>query len=106
MEIWTAQDNFELLPNIIVRTKFKDGVPQWLELYPNNGYVLHIPSGDVKIYDEFENQIGIQPYYTYGGATVRLDYDFATNPNNYHADLYEEGMVVYGSKTAPDHEKA
>jgi hypothetical protein len=97
MANWTAQDNFGLLPNIIVRTKFKNGVPQWYELYPFSGYVLHIPSGDVAIYDfSGEIIIGTQPYYTYGGATIHLNYDFFANPNNYHADLYEEGMIVFG----------
>ncbi len=91
MENWTAQDNWDLLPNINVQTKFKDGVAQWFELYPAEGYVLHIPNGDEPIYDfSGDNIIGTQPYYTYGGATVLLNYDFTTNPNNYHADLCEE----------------
>ena len=101
--MWTYLDNWTLLPNINVKHCYKDGVLKMLQRYPADGYVLHIPSGDTPIYDEEGNEIGIQPYYTYGGATCRLNYDFTTNPNNYHADLYEEGMEVFGGGNN-DHE--
>lgn len=100
--MWTYEDNWSILPNLNVKSCFKDGVLKHYRLYPAEGYVLHVPSGDTPIFDDEGNQIGTQPYYTYGGATVLPSYDFATNPNNYHADLYEEGMEVFG--TAPDHE--
>lgn len=99
--MWTYEDNWDLLPNINVRHCYKDGILKMFTLYPAEGYVLHIPSGDEIVIDENGNEV-LRPYYTYGGATCRLNYNFATNPNNYHADLYEEGMVVFGDK--PEHE--
>lgn len=100
-----TEDNWNILPNLNVQTVYNNNNEILVyRLYPANGYVLHIPDGDEPIYDEQGNKIGTQPYYTYGGASVERTYDFATNPRNYHADLYEEGMTVYGGGTKPDHE--
>lgn len=106
---WTHTDDYNVLPNLIVRSKFLDGVLKRYELYPCEGYVLHIPSNDEYernndgnlVLDENGNPIVTRPYYSLGGATVRLNYDFTTNPNNYHADLHEEGMIVFGGVTPP-----
>lgn len=96
--MWTYEDNWNLLNNINVKHCYRDGVLRMFRMYPADGYVLHIPSGDEILYDEEGNAIGVRPYYTYGGATAMLNYDFAANPENYHADLYEEGMEVFGTK--------
>ncbi len=106
---WTYTDDYNVLPNLIVRRVFLDGILKRYDLYPCDGYVLHIPSGDGYLCDENDNivldengnPIVTEPYYTWGGATVRLNYDFVTNPENYHADLYDESMTVFGNVTPP-----
>jgi hypothetical protein len=93
---WTYIDDYNILPNLIVRSKFLDGILKWYELYPCEGYVLHVPSGDDYqrdedgnlILDTNGNPINVMPYYSQGGATVMPTYDFTTNLENYHADLY------------------
>lgn len=95
--MWTYTDDLTILQNIIVRSKFLDGVLQFYELYPVEGYVLYNPS--VTQYDEDEEGNLIQvPYYTWGGATVSANYDFTTNPRGYCAVLYDESMRVYSKK--------
>lgn len=106
---WTYTSNFNLLPNIDVRSVFCDGILKRYDLYPCEGYVLWLPSGDNYEYDdegnlildENGNPILINHYYMRGGATVQLNYDFTTNPEGYQAVLYEEGMIVYGGTTPP-----
>lgn len=100
MANWTTEDHWDILPNLNVQGHIKDGVLQWYELFPASGYVLHIPSMDSDVYDEWGMPTGEkQPYYSWGGATEFKTYDFAANPLNYHADLYEEGMIVYNTPT-------
>lgn len=100
MATWSYQDNWDLLPNINVKHWYRDGVLIQYELYPASGYVLHVPNLDEIVYDDDGNPTDeVIPYYTYGGGTELPDYDFATNPENYHADLYEEGMIVFGGGT-------
>ena len=102
--MWTYTDNLTLLENLIVRSHFKDGVFRWFELYPVDGYVLHIPSGDYTEYDDEGNIIIYDPYYTWGGAMViDANYDWTTNPEGYEALPYEDGMIVLGS-VKPPHE--
>lgn len=106
---WTHTDNYTLLPNLYVRSLFEDGVLQFYEIYPCSGYVLHIPSGDMPAFDEYGNEIYDedgnlvieQPYYTWGGATALVGYDFATNPSGFEAVLYEENMTVFGTVNPP-----
>lgn len=109
---WTHVDNFDKLPNINARAAYQDGVLKRYNLYPLDGYVLHIPSGDSLSYDEEDNLIldengnaVIMPYYTWGGATASANYDFVTNPEGYEAVPYEEGMTVFGT-VDPPHEIA
>lgn len=106
MAEWTYQDDWDKLPNINVKHCYRDGVLVHYALYPAEGYVLHVPSGDDFAYDDEGNLTDeLIPYYTYGGATVLPGYNFTSNPRNYHADLYEEGMIVFGGVTdEPKHE--
>ena len=102
--MWTFTDNLTILANLIVRGCFKDGVLIHYELYPCDGYVLRIPILDEYemdeegnlVLDENGDPILVMPYRSYGGATVMPNYDFTTNPNGYCAELYEEGMTVFG----------
>lgn len=94
---WTYTDNYNLLPNLYIRTKFQDGVFRWYEIYPCEGYVLRIYSLDDNYIDE-NGEPYTEPYRTWGGATqINQNYDWVTNPAGYTAELYEEGMIVHGT---------
>lgn len=106
MAVWTYQDNWDILPNINVRGAYADGVLMTYNLYPAEGYVLHAPHLDEPELDEWGEPTGeIRPYYTWGGATERLNYDFTTNPKGWNAVPYQEGMEVNGGGNN-DHEIA
>lgn len=96
--MWTYTDDLTLLANLIVRSKFKDGVFKWYQIYPVEGYVLRIPYLDVTDTDPETGETTFIPYRTWGGATVTAGYDWATNPNGYYAELYDETMEVFGVK--------
>lgn len=89
--------------NIIIRSKFKDGILKHYQIYPVDGYVLRIPNMDEYrrdengeyVLDENGEKILTVPYRSYGGAVEMPDYDWKTNPGNYHAELYEEGLIVF-----------
>ena len=101
--MWTYNDDANLLPNIIIRSKFKDGILKHYQIYPVDGYVLRIPNMDEYrrdengeyVLDENGEKILTVPYCSYGGAVEMPDYDWKTNPENYHVELYEEGMIVF-----------
>lgn len=101
--MWTYNDDANLLPNIIIRSKFKDGILKHYQIYPIDGYVLRIPNMDEYrrdengeyVLDENGGKILTVPYRSYGGAVEMPDYDWTANPENYHAELYEEGMTVF-----------
>lgn len=101
--MWTYNDDANLLPNIIIRSKFKDGILKHYQIYPVDGYVLRIPNMDEYrrdengeyVLDENGEKILTVPYCSYGGAVEMPDYDWKTNPGNYHAELYEEGLIVF-----------
>lgn len=101
--MWTYTDDANLLPNLIIRSKFKDGVLKHYQIYPVDGYVLRIPNMDEYqrdengdyVLDEKGEKILTVPYRSYGGAVEMPDYDWTTNSENYRAELYEEGMTVF-----------
>lgn len=102
--MWTEKDNFDLLENINVKSKFKDGVFQFYQIYPVDGFVLRIPNGDMYqtdietgdfVLDENGNKILEMPYRTKGGATELAGYDWVANPKNYYAEKYTEDMTVF-----------
>ena len=98
MSEWTRSEPiYDLIPNLYIQKVYKDGVLQYHLIYPCEGYVLHIPSGDSLSYDDDDNLIldengntVINPYYSQGGATASVTYDFATNPEGYKAILAKE----------------
>lgn len=110
MAEWTYTDNYNLLPNIYVRSHYKDGVLNFYQIYPVTGYVLWVPSGDEYeqdengelVFDENGNPILISHYYMWGGATAFANYDFETNPDGFTAVPYVEGMTVYGASPIPE----
>lgn len=109
MGVWTRTSDLTLLPNLDVQSVFCDGVLKRYEIFPCAGYVLWVPSGDDYEYDDEGNialddngnPILIGHYYTWGGASEFIGYDFATNPNGYQAVLYDPSMTVYGGVTPP-----
>lgn len=113
MAEWTYSDDYSLLPNLYVRSKFLDGVFKWFQVYPCNGYVLRVLSSDTYqtdengdfVLDENGEKILETPYRTWGGAMVlNANYDWVTNPNGYIAELYDESMEVFGKIEEPEHE--
>lgn len=112
MADYTYSDNYDLLPNLYVRSVFENGVFKWYQIYPCDGYVLRILSSDTYqadengdyILDENGDKILETPYRTWGGAMCRANYDFATNPRGYMAELYDESMEVFGKVEEPEHE--
>ena len=112
MATWTNSDDYNVLPNLYVRSKFLDGVLKWKEIYPCEGYVLRILNNDSYqldengdfVLDENGNKILETSYRTWGGAMCAANYNFAVNPNGYIAELYDESMEVFGKVEEPEHE--
>lgn len=104
MAEWDFVDDYTVLPNLNVKSVYKDGVFKWYQIYPCDGYVLRIPTNDSYqidengdfVLDENGNKILETPYRTWGGAMEMPNYDWTTNPKNYHAELYDESMEVFG----------
>ena len=85
--MWTYEDDLTILPNLIVRSKFKDGVLKFYQLYPCEGYVLRIQLFDEYGIDENGNRVLVNVYRTMGGAVVEPSYDWGKNPNGYVAEF-------------------
>ena len=93
--MWTYTDDHNVLPNLYIRSKFKDGTFMWFEVYPCEGYVLRIYSADSYqmdedgnyVLDESGNKILEAPYYSDGGAMVRANYNWEENPNGFVAEV-------------------
>ena len=90
--MWTSKEIIGILPNLMAKCHYKDEVLQFHQLYPVEGYLLHVPSGDSKqmdeegnpVLDENGNEI-IVPYLSEGGATALPNYDFTVNPLGFKA---------------------
>lgn len=96
-------ENFNLLPNIRVKTTYKDGSVVFHQIYPVEGYVLRIPLCDTYktdengefVLDDSGNKIIDEEYRTAGGAMVVKDYDWNKNQNQYAAEKFNKNMTVY-----------
>lgn len=96
-------ENFDLLPNIRVKTAHKNGSVVFHQIYPVEGYVLRIPLCDTYktdengefVLDDSGNKIIDEEYRTSGGAMVVKDYDWDKNPNQYTAEKFNKNMTVY-----------
>lgn len=103
MAKWTYSDDYTLLPNLYIRSKFLDGVFKWYQIYPCDGYVLRIPTNDScqtdengdYVLDENGNKILEMPYRTWGGAMEHAGYNWVENPKNYQAEKITENMIVF-----------
>lgn len=92
--MWTYTDDYSLLPNLYVRSKFFDGVLKFYQVYPCEGYVLRILANDEYKRDE-EGNIALDengnpiiiPYRTYGGAVELPNYDWVENSYGFCAEL-------------------
>lgn len=94
--MWTFEDDLSVLENIIIRSRFKDGVLKHFQIYPCEGYMLRIPlldeyevdeSGNF-VFDENGEKILI-PYRSEGGATELPSYNWQANPSGYFAEKIE-----------------
>ena len=56
-----------------------------------------------RVVDENNEPILI-PYRTYGGAVAMPTYDWVENSYGFCAELYEDGMIVYGNPDDNNHE--
>lgn len=90
--MWSFIDNFDLLPNLNVKSVYKDGVLMRHDVAPAEGYILRIKDCDECYYDEPNGKKLLKPYRTKGEAILPVTYDFATNPKGIIAELYIEGM--------------
>lgn len=103
--MWTYTDSFDTLPNLIVRSNFLDGVLEFFQIYPIEGYALRITVLDEYltddegnyIFDENGERVLENPWRSYGGATALPDYDWKQNPDGFCAEIYEESMEVSGT---------
>ncbi len=94
--MWTSKPLNDVLPNVNAVCHYKDEDLQFYQLYPAEGYSLHVPSGDSKqmdeegnpVLDENGNEI-IKPYLSEGGATALSNYDFISNPLGFEAVIKE-----------------
>ena len=99
--MWTFTDDLTILENLIIRSHFKDGILEFFQVYPCEGYVLRIPILDEYEMDEEGNyvldengeKILIKEYRsTGGGATALPNYDWEENPSGFYAEHNEEGL--------------
>ena len=96
-------ENYDLLPNICVKTAHNYGSVVYHQIYPVDGYVLRIPVCDTYKIDENGefvldangNKIIDEEYRTAGGAMVVKDYEWEKNPNQYTAEKFNKNMTVY-----------
>lgn len=100
--MWTYENDLTKLENLIVRSNIKDGVLEFFQVYPCEGYILRMPILDEYEMDEEGNfvldengeKILINPYRSTGGATALPNYDWEENPSGFIAEVYEEEMNV------------
>lgn len=93
MTEWSRSEPiYDLIPNLYVQKVFKNEDFQYYLIYPCEGYMLHIPSGDSVAYDEEDNIVldengktVVEPYLTMGGATTSANYDFESNVDGFKA---------------------
>lgn len=93
MTKWTRKEpNGNILSNLYVQEVLKDDILQCYAIYPSDGYVLYIPSGDTPLVDEDDNEVFdennnrlIKMYCTEGEAIISVGYDFGTNIEGYKA---------------------
>lgn len=101
--MWRFEDSYDLLPNIRIKSAYKDDILFYHQIYPIDGYVLRIPTVDTYqmdedgdfLLDENGNKIIESEYRTTGGAMVVKDYNWEENPNQYTAEKYNENMELF-----------
>lgn len=76
-----------ILPNTTVNKIYVDGVHTQFEIIPDKGFKLHDARLDREEFNEetFEFTGRIIPGFKTKGVTVRYDYDFEKNPNQFYS---------------------
>lgn len=90
--MWSFIDNFDLLPNLNVKSVYKDGVLMRYDVEPAEGYILRIKDCDEHYEDELNGKKLLKPYRTKGETILPVIYDFVTNPKGIIAEPYAQGM--------------
>ena len=63
--------------------------------YPNEGYVMHVKSVDMEIYDEtFKNVLGYNVLYGAGMKSVPISYNFSVVTQDVYTYTDNNGMTV------------
>ena len=90
--MWTYTDDYNILPNLYVRSHFHDGTLSHYQVFPVDGYWLRITTSDTYELDEDGNVVldengnpVVIPYLSEGGATSKAEYNWSENPNGYIA---------------------
>lgn len=91
--MWTYEDEFSILENLVIRKKIKDGELKFYQVYPREGYILRIPVLDVYeidedgefVLDNAGNKILVREHISKGGATATPDYNWEENPCGFRA---------------------
>lgn len=76
-----------ILPNATVNKIYVDGVHTQFEIVPDEGFKLHDARLDTEEFDEetFEFTGNIIKGFKTKGVTVRYDYDFYLNQNQFYS---------------------
>ena len=87
--MWTYNDDANLLPNIIIRSKFKDGILKHYQIYPVDGYVLRIPNMDEYRRDENGEYVGFDLDLA-AEVCKRNDWELVKQPIDWNAKDMEQ----------------
>lgn len=83
------------VPNTTLREKLRDGELYYYEIKAESGYLLHDKDLDVPEVDENYMETGnIIPWFTGGGTSVRLDYDYTTTTQGEYKYTDENGNEI------------
>lgn len=83
------------VPNTTLLEKLRDGVLYYYEIKAESGYLLHDRDLDIYDYDDDGNQTELlETWFTGGGTSVRLDYDYTTTTQGEYKYTDENGMEI------------
>lgn len=81
------------VPNTTLQELLINGVLKGYEIKAESGYMLHDRDLDFYEYDDYGNQtVLLETWFTGGGTSVRLDYDYTTTTQGEHKYTDENGI--------------
>lgn len=96
--MWTYEDHENLLANITLRRKFRDGEHRMTQLLAHEGYALH-DKNDVGFTDEETGEY-YPPIYSYQYTTAASEEQYLFD--NFEAVLITPEMDVVGKPDTPE----